>query len=128
MTSPAAAKGAMLDGVVRTVPQAEGLSAMLRRARAEGRHGALFDVDDDELVQRLGARTVCESCQTPYTGREPGTALREVRRNARAPQGRRARGDPQPPRGVRAQTAPVIEWYEAATRTASSRSTRWTGG
>ena len=34
----------------------------------------LFDIDDDELVKRLSSRTVCESCQTPYMGREPGTA------------------------------------------------------
>ena len=25
-------------------------------------------------MRRLSARTVCEKCQTPYTGREPGTA------------------------------------------------------
>ena len=60
-----------------------------------------FDVDDDELVQRLSGRTVCEKCQTPYTGREPGTDVRQVRRHARAPQGRRAGGDPQPARGLR---------------------------
>src|SRR5258705_5163360 len=30
MTSPAAKKGAILDGAVRTVPQAEGLAAMLK--------------------------------------------------------------------------------------------------
>ena len=33
----------------------------------------LFDVADDELVKRLSGRTVCENCQTPYKGLEPGT-------------------------------------------------------
>ena len=33
-----------------------------------------FDIDDEEIVRRLAGRTVCENCQTPYTGREPGSA------------------------------------------------------
>ena len=75
LTSPATAKGAMLDGVVRTVPQAEGLGVDARASSGEKVDAVLlFDIDDDELVQRLSGRTVCENCQTPYTGREPGTA------------------------------------------------------
>jgi serine/threonine protein kinase len=33
----------------------------------------MFDIADDELVRRLSSRTVCEQCQTPFTGREPGS-------------------------------------------------------
>ena len=28
----------------------------------------------EEIVRRLADRTVCETCQSPYTGREPGSA------------------------------------------------------
>ena len=60
----------------------------------------LFEVGEDELVRRLSARTTCEGCQTPYTGREPGTACEKCGGNARAPQGRRAGGDPHAHRGL----------------------------
>ena len=52
---------------------------MLRGARA-GRWTpcSCFDIDDEEIVRRLAGRTVCESCQTPYTGREPGAQVRQV--------------------------------------------------
>ena len=46
-----------------------GSSAMLERARPPASMPcSLFDIDDDELVRRLSGRTVCEQCQTPYTG------------------------------------------------------------
>src|SRR5205085_10659741 len=72
MTSPATKKGAILDGAVRTVPQAEGLGVMLAEIGKKIDKVLLFDVDSDELVKRLSTRTVCEGCQTPYMGREPG--------------------------------------------------------
>ncbi len=111
LASPAAAPGAVLDGVVRTVPQAEGLA----RATAElGRRVdavLLFEVADDELVERLGGRTVCSECQTPYTGREPGEACAKcggtlVRRKDDEPEAIRNRL-----KVYQAQTAPVIAWY-----------------
>src|SRR3954462_11081471 len=73
MASPATAKGAILDGAVRTVPQAEGLGIMLAEIGKKVDKVLLFDVDDDELVKRLSTRTVCEGCQTPYMGRQPGS-------------------------------------------------------
>src|ERR687890_719999 len=48
-----------------------------REAKAYMERGDLvpcFDIEDEEIVRRLSERTVCEKCQTPYTGREPGTA------------------------------------------------------
>jgi len=111
MTSPAARKGAILDGAVRTVPQAEGLAAMLKQIGRKVDKVLLFDVDDGELVKRLGTRTVCEGCQTPYMGREPGSTCekcggRLVRRKDDEPEAIRNRLDV-----YRRQTAPVVDWY-----------------
>jgi adenylate kinase len=111
MTSPATKKGAILDGAVRTVPQAEGLGTMLADIGKKVDKVLLFDVDDDELVKRLSTRTVCERCQTPYTGREPGTSCAKcggtlVRRKDDEPEAVRNRLEV-----YRTQTAPVIGWY-----------------
>jgi adenylate kinase len=112
MTSPATRKGAILDGAVRTVPQAEGLGAMLGEIGKKVDNVLLFDVDDDELVKRLSTRTVCQGCQTPYMGREPGTTCAKcggtlVRRKDDEPEAIRNR------LGVyHSQTKPVINWYK----------------
>jgi adenylate kinase len=111
MTSPATKKGAILDGAVRTVPQAEGLGVMLAEIGKKVDKVLLFDVDDDELVKRLSTRTVCEGCQTPYTGREPGSSCEKcggklVRRKDDEPEAVRNRLEV-----YRRQTAPVIDWY-----------------
>ncbi|MEO8909482.1 MAG: adenylate kinase [Gemmatimonadaceae bacterium] len=111
MTSSATAKGAILDGAVRTVPQAEGLGVMLAEIGKKVDKVLLFDVDDDELVKRLSTRTVCEGCQTPYMGRDPGSECEKcggklVRRKDDEPEAIRNRLEV-----YRTQTAPVIDWY-----------------
>jgi adenylate kinase len=111
MTSPATKKGAILDGAVRTVPQAEGLGAMLAEIGKKVDNVLLFDVGDDELVKRLSTRTVCQDCQTPYMGRDPGTACTKcggklVRRKDDEPEAIRNRLEV-----YRTQTEPVIGWY-----------------
>ena len=113
MTSPAAKKGAILDGAVRTVPQAEGLAAMLKEIGRKVDKVLLFDVDDEELVKRLSKRTVCEGCQTPFMGRQPGSICEKcggklVRRKDDEPEAIRNRLEV-----YRRQTAPVIGWYGA---------------
>jgi adenylate kinase len=111
MTSPATKKGAILDGAVRTVPQAEGLGVTLAEIGKKVDKVLLFDVDDDELVKRLSTRTVCEGCQTPYMGRSPGTDCAKcggklVRRKDDEPEAVRNRLEV-----YRTQTEPVIDWY-----------------
>ena len=110
LASPSAQKGAILDGVVRTVPQAEGLAVMLAELGRKVDSFLLFEIDDDELVRRLSGRTVCENCQTPYSGREPGTACDKcggklVRRRDDEPEAIRQRL-----KVYREQTEPVIRW------------------
>jgi adenylate kinase len=111
LAAPTAANGSILDGVVRTDPQAEGVARTLDELGRRVDAVLLFAVDDEELVRRLGGRTVCEQCQTPYTGREPGEPCEKcggtlVRRKDDEPEAIRNRL-----RVYQAQTAPVIDWY-----------------
>ncbi len=108
---PEMARGAILDGVVRTVPQAEGLERVLRELGRDVDAVLLFEVPDDEIVRRLSSRMICDRCQTPYTGRQPGTPCdkcggRLVRRKDDEPDAVRRRLQV-----YRDQTAPVIDWY-----------------
>ncbi|HEU5184474.1 MAG TPA: adenylate kinase [Gemmatimonadaceae bacterium] len=110
---PEMKRGVILDGVVRTVPQAEGLERVLRELGRRVDAVLLFEVPDDELVRRLSGRTICERCQTPFTGREPGTECpkcggRLVRRKDDEPEAVRRRLQV-----YREQTAPVIDWYRS---------------
>jgi adenylate kinase len=109
--APAAARGAILDGVVRTEPQAAGLQRVLDELGRPLDAVLTFEVPDEELVRRLSGRTVCESCQTPYTGREPGSRCDKCG-------GKLVRRKDDEPEAVgnrlavyQRQTAPVIEWY-----------------
>ena len=113
IASPDAARGAVLDGVVRTVPQAEGLRSMLASVGRPLDRVLLFDAPIDELVRRLSARTTCANCQTPYTGREPGTTCDKcggtlVRRADDEPASVRRRIEV-----YEQQTAPVVAWYRS---------------
>ena len=72
LKKPEYARGVILDGVVRTVPQAEGMQKVLGDLGRKLDAVLCFEIDNEEIVQRLGARTVCEKCQTPYTGRNAG--------------------------------------------------------
>jgi adenylate kinase len=111
LAKPDAARGAILDGVVRTVPQAEGLASALADLGRQVDAVLLFEAEDEELVRRLSGRTVCSTCQTPYTGREPGTLCDKDQ----GPLVRRKDDEPEAIRNRLAvyqrQTAPVIDWY-----------------
>jgi adenylate kinase len=104
-------RGSLLDGVVRTTPQADGMSRVLRELGRKIDAVLVFDIADEELVQRLSARTVCEQCQTPYTGRSSGTRCD----NCGGTLTRRKDDEPEAVRNRLAvyqrQTAPVLEWY-----------------
>jgi adenylate kinase len=111
LAKPEYARGVILDGVVRTVPQAEGLERVLSELGRKVDAVLAFEIDDDEIVRRLSGRTVCEKCQTPYTGREPGTRCEKCG-------GTRVRRPDDEPAAIRrrlevyaAQTAPVFDWY-----------------
>jgi adenylate kinase len=88
LAKPEAAHGVIFDGVVRTIPQAEGLAAMLRERNRSIDHVLFFDVTDEEILGRLEKRRSIEG---------------------------RADDDPRAVairlKAYRDQTAPVLEYY-----------------
>jgi adenylate kinase len=111
LAKPEYVRGVILDGVVRTVPQAEGLERVFQELGRKVDVVLAFDIDNEEIVRRLSGRTVCERCQTPYTGLEPGTSCAKcggklVRRRDDEPEAVRRRLEV-----YEAQTSPVFEWY-----------------
>ena len=112
LSEPRHAGGVLLDGVVRTVPQAEGLTKVCQELGKSVTAVLCFDIDDDEIVRRLSDRTVCDVCQTPYTGREPATACDK---NDGGTLVRRKDDEPDAIRNrlvvYERQTAPVLQWF-----------------
>ena len=66
LAEPDAARGFLLDGFPRTVPQAEALDGMLAEAGRGITHVVLIDVPADELVQRIAGRRSCAVCGKIY--------------------------------------------------------------
>jgi adenylate kinase len=90
LANPGAGRGVVFDGVVRTVPQAEGLAALLAESGRQIDYVLFFDVTDEEILERLANRRAVEQ---------------------------RADDDPQAIRNrlraYRDLTQPVLDWYEA---------------
>jgi adenylate kinase len=111
LSQPQYKRGVILDGAVRTVPQADGLKSMLGSLGRKVDAVVAFDINNDEIVRRLSDRTVCENCQTPYTGRKVGDVCDKcggalVRRKDDDPEAIRTRL-----RVYDDETAPVLDWY-----------------
>ncbi len=113
LSEPRTAGGVLLDGVVRTVPQAEGLAEACRELGKEVDAVLCFEIEDDEIVRRLASRTVCDACQNPRGDAVPGDACvvpgcqgHLVRRKDDEPEAIRNRLEV-----YRNQTAPVLSWY-----------------
>lgn len=89
LAKPAAAQGVIFDGVVRTIPQAEGVASLLAERGRSMDSVLFFDVTDEEILGRLERRRAVDG---------------------------RADDDPDAVavrlRAYRDQTAPVLDWYE----------------
>jgi adenylate kinase len=111
LARPQAKRGAILDGVIRTVPQARGLKEALAKLGRDVSAVVVFHVPEEELIRRISGRVVCEACQTAYSGLGPGDRCpkdggRLVRRPDDEPEAVRRRLAV-----YRSQTEPVIDWY-----------------
>lgn len=117
LAAPEQAKGVVLDGVVRTVPQAEGLARVAAEIGKRVDVVMLFEIADEELVARLSSRTTCGACSTPFAGRQPGETHAECTATPKGTLVRRADDEPESIRNrlrvYKAQTEPVVAWYRA---------------
>jgi adenylate kinase len=86
---PEAAKGVIFDGVVRTIPQAEGLHRILSDQGRQMDAVLFFDISDQEIMARLEKRRQIEG----RADDDPGAVATRLE-------------------AYRQQTAPVLDWYE----------------
>jgi len=87
---PEARHGVIFDGVVRTVPQAEGVTGLLAELGRKMDRVLFFDVPDEEILARLEKRRTVEG----RVDDDPKAVA--IRLTA-----------------YRDQTAPVLEWFRA---------------
>ena len=90
LAKPSAANGVIFDGVVRTIPQAEGVEGLLEERGRRMDAVLFFDVPDEEILTRLERRRGLDG----RADDDPGAVA--VRLKA-----------------YRDQTAPLLAWYEA---------------
>jgi adenylate kinase len=115
ISRPDAAKGFILDGFPRTLPQAQALTEMLNQMRRRIDGVLYIRVSDEEIVKRLSGRLICRECQTPYHLTFKPPAKEGI---CDACGGDLYQRDDDNPKTVRArlktfhdQTAPIINYY-----------------
>ena len=66
LQEPDTAKGFLMDGFPRTIPQAEALDKALDDLDRAISKVVVILVDEADLVARLSGRRICRACQTPF--------------------------------------------------------------
>lgn len=90
LAKPACARGVVLDGVVRTIPQAEGVAKLLGTLGRKIDRVLFFDVSDEEILARLEKRRGIEN----RADDDPTAVQRRLV-------------------AYREQTTPVLDWYQS---------------
>lgn len=90
LAKPEARNGVIFDGVVRTVPQAEGVTGLLQALGRKMDWVLFFDVPDAEILARIDRRRGIEG----RADDDPAALATRLR-------------------AYREQTAPVLEWFRA---------------
>jgi adenylate kinase len=88
LAKPTAKDGVIFDGVVRTIPQAEGMAALLAEQGVAMDHVLFLEIADQDILDRLEHRRTAE-------GRADDDPVAVARRLE----------------AYREQTAPVLDWY-----------------
>ena len=88
LAKPEAKKGVIFDGVVRTIPQAEGVERLLAERGRRMDAVLFFDVTDEEILARLTKRRSVEQ----RADDDPAAVATRLA-------------------AYRSQTAPVLQWY-----------------
>jgi adenylate kinase len=129
ISQPDCAKGVILDGFPRTLPQAKALDKALTQQKKLIDFVVYIKVADAELMKRLGGRWICRKCQTPYHEVASPPKVKGVCDKCQGELYQRADDVPETIKarlGVfHAQTAPLIEYY---TRTGKLTEVNGEGG
>ena len=66
ISKPDAAKGYVLDGFPRTIPQAEALTEALAKKGETIDYAINVEVPDENIINRMGGRRACLACGSTY--------------------------------------------------------------
>ena len=119
LTSEEARENFILDGFPRTLPQASALDALFEKLGVRLDSVISFEVDNEEIIDRLNQRRLCRGCGRIYTIARIGANLKMC------PQcgGEVYQRDDDKPEPVRRrlevyqqQTKPLIDYYRKTNR------------